>query len=163
MLLRHVLAILMLPTTMTVVVPFLIVSSRPASPTLVSVLGGAMFIAAGLALVGVTVWHFATVGRGTLAPWDPPRRLVVRGIYRHVRNPMISGVILILIGEAIALRSRAVLAWAAAFVVINATYIPLLEEEMLIQRFGDDYRAYRRNVPRWVPRMTPWEPSRTGE
>lgn len=157
MLLRHLLSILILPTTVTVVIPYLIVSSRPVRPTLTSVAVGAVVIAAGLMLVAVTVWHFATVGRGTIAPWDPPRRLVVRGVYRYVRNPMISGVILILIGEAIAMRSRDVLSWAAAFFLINLIYIPLLEEEFLIQRFGDDYLEYRRHVPRWVPRTRPWQ------
>jgi len=117
-----------------------------------------VIIALGLTLVCVTVWHFATVGRGTLAPWDPPRRLVVVGVYRHVRNPMISGVLVILLGEALALRSLGVLAWAVTFLAINMTYIPLLEEPLLLRRFGEDYQAYRRNVPRWVPRAKPWQP-----
>src|SRR5688500_16040238 len=122
MLLRHLLSILILPTTVTVVIPYLIVSSRPATPTFASLAVGTIVIAAGLTLVAVTVWHFATVGEGTLAPWDPPRRLVVRGVYRYVRNPMISGVMLILIGEAITMRSRDVLSWAAGFFLINVIY-----------------------------------------
>lgn len=162
MVLRHVLSILLLPTTVTLIVPYLIISSRPARPTLSSLTLGAVAIGAGLALVAVTVWHFATLGKGTLAPWDPPRRLVVRGVYRYVRNPMISGVILILVGEATAMRSRDLLSWAAGFFLINVVYIPLLEEEWLIQRFGDDYREYRRHVPRWVPRLTPWQPPPNG-
>jgi protein-S-isoprenylcysteine O-methyltransferase Ste14 len=157
MLLRHLLSILLLPTTMTVVIPYVIVLLGPGGPKKASLLAGSLVIAAGLTLVGVTTWHFATVGKGTLAPWDPPRRLVVRGIYRYMRNPMITGVILILIGEAIALRSIPVLRWAGLFFVINAVYIPLLEEQWLIDRFGDDYLEYRRNVPRWVPRRTPWQ------
>jgi protein-S-isoprenylcysteine O-methyltransferase Ste14 len=156
--LRHLLSILLLPTTVAGVIPYLIIASRPAAPTVTSLAIGAIVISAGLALAAVTVWQFATVGHGTLAPWDPPRRLVVRGVYRYVRNPMISGVILILVGEAIATRSRAVLAWALGFFVINAIYIPLLEEPFLIRRFGDDYREYRRRVPRWVPRTRPWAP-----
>jgi protein-S-isoprenylcysteine O-methyltransferase Ste14 len=162
MLLRHLLSILILPTTVTVVIPHLIISSRPARATLPSLAIGTIVIAAGLVLVVVTVWHFATVGKGTLAPWDPPRRLVVRGVYRYMRNPMISGVILIVLGEAIAMRSRDVLSWAAAFFLINVIYIPLLEEDWLIERFGDDYREYRRHVPRWVPRTTPWQSPRNG-
>ena len=152
MVLRHLLSILLLPTTVTIVIPYLIIVSRPATPTLTSLVVGTAVIAAGLPLVALTVRHFAAVGKGTLAPWDPPRRLVVRGVYRYVRNPMISGVILIVLGEAIAMRSRDVLSWAAAFVLINVIYIPLLEEGWLIERFGDDYREYRRHVPRWVPR-----------
>ena len=103
-----------------------------------------------------TITLFATRGRGTLAPWDPPRRLVVNGVYRHVRNPMISGVIAIVLGETAMLGLRPMAWLAAIFIAINATYIPLLEEPILRQRFGDDYDAYRRNVPRWIPRLRPW-------
>ena len=157
MLVRHVLSILLLPTTVTVLIPYLIVSTRPFGPiTWASILAGTVMIATGLTLVVTTVWHFATVGQGTLAPWDPPRRLVVRGVYRYVRNPMIAGVILILFGEAIALRSMPVLRWAGLFFLINAVYIPFLEEQWLINRFGDDYLEYRRHVPRWIPRTSPW-------
>ncbi|MBV9107942.1 MAG: isoprenylcysteine carboxylmethyltransferase family protein, partial [Gemmatimonadetes bacterium] len=105
-----------------------------------------------------TIALFATRGRGTLAPWDPPRRLVVEGIYRHVRNPMISGVIAIVLGEAAILGLRSVAGFAAIVISINAIYIPLLEEPQLRQRFGGDYDEYRRNVPRWVPRLRPWIP-----
>lgn len=117
-------------------------------------------MAAGLVLVGVTVWQFGKVGRGTLAPWDPTRRLVVTGVYRHVRNPMISGVFLVLLGEGLAFGSVGVLLWAVGFFALNATYIPLVEERGLERRFGDQYVEYRRHVPRWVPRTTSWEPIR---
>lgn len=103
----------------------------------------------------------ATVGRGTLAPWDPTSRLVVRGPYRHVRNPMISGVLLVLLGEAAFLGSLPVLAWFAAVLAVNAVYFPLVEEPGLSRRFGEDYERYRANVPRWVPRLRPWEPGRS--
>lgn len=157
--LRHLLSILLLPATVTLVVPYVILSSRPSPPpSLAAAILGALVICCGLALVVVTVRYFATLGRGTLAPWDPPRHLVVAGVYRHVRNPMISGVILILFGEALAFRSVGLLAWALGFLALNATYIPLLEEPMLEGRFGDEYRLYKRNVPRWVPRRTAWTP-----
>jgi protein-S-isoprenylcysteine O-methyltransferase Ste14 len=100
---------------------------------------------------------FATVGKGTLAPWEPPQRPVVRGLYRHVRNPMISGVLFVLLGESVLTASMPLFRWFLIFVVINAIYIPLLEEPMLVNRFGDDYMTYKRNVPRWIPRLTPWE------
>jgi protein-S-isoprenylcysteine O-methyltransferase Ste14 len=103
-----------------------------------------------------TITLFASVGRGTLAPWDPTRRLVVRGPYRHVRNPMISGVLSILLGEAALLGSFPLLAWFGVFFAANAIYMPLVEEPGLERRFGDDYRTYKRNVPRWVPRRKPW-------
>jgi protein-S-isoprenylcysteine O-methyltransferase Ste14 len=102
--------------------------------------------------------RFATEGEGTLAPWDPPRRLVVRGPYRYVRNPMISGVVLVLFGEAAVLLSRPHLSWAHLFLGLNAVYIPLLEEPLLAARFGDAYRTYCRHVPRLLPRWRPWDP-----
>jgi protein-S-isoprenylcysteine O-methyltransferase Ste14 len=163
--LRHLLSILLLPSVVTILVPYLIVRSRLSDlnpvvnfTNLAAFLGGGILISLGLTLICATVWHFATVGRGTLAPWDPPRRLVVVGVYRHVRNPMISGVLLILFGEALALRSIALLTWAIAFFVINTTYIPLFEEQSLLRRFGEDYKTYCRNVRRWLPRIKPWEP-----
>jgi protein-S-isoprenylcysteine O-methyltransferase Ste14 len=165
--LRNILSILILPTTVTVVVPYLILSPRPSgtaawavpdplAPAIAS--AGVCALAAGLGLVGVTVWHFATIGRGTLAPWDPPRHLVVAGVYRHVRNPMISGVLLILLGETLWFRSAGLLVWTVGFFALNATYIPLVEERGLERRFGDEYREYKRHVPRWVPRMSAWRP-----
>jgi protein-S-isoprenylcysteine O-methyltransferase Ste14 len=119
----------------------------------------------GLLTVGVllfvpSVHQFVTEGRGTLAPWDPPQRLVVRGPYRYVRNPMISGVALVLFGEALLLVSRPHLGWALAFLGINAVYLPLLEEPGLLHRFGETYREYCRHVPRLLPRWRPWEPPR---
>ena len=121
-----------------------------------SITVGAILLLAGLALFISTLFLFATEGRGTLAPWDPPRRLVVRGPYRFVRNPMISGVILILIGECLGFRSWPLAEWAAGFAVINMIYIPLLEEPQLKWRFGEEYQQYKRNVPRLFPRLRPW-------
>ncbi|PYQ57317.1 MAG: isoprenylcysteine carboxylmethyltransferase family protein [Acidobacteria bacterium] len=157
--LRHILSILLLPVTVTLVVPYVLLSLRPfSSLSLAAAFPGAGVILCGLALVFVTIRYFATLGRGTLAPWDPPKHLVVAGVYRHVRNPMISGVMPILFGEALGLRSVPLLEWALGFLALNMTYIPLLEEPMLEGRFGDEYRQYKRHVPRWVPRRTAWVP-----
>jgi protein-S-isoprenylcysteine O-methyltransferase Ste14 len=111
-------------------------------------------------LVYKTVSLFATVGDGALAPWDPPRRLVVRGPYRYVRNPMISGVLSILLGEAILLGSVPLLVWFVIFFTLNALTMPLIEEPLLESRFGSEYVTYKRNVPRWIPRLKPWTPGR---
>jgi protein-S-isoprenylcysteine O-methyltransferase Ste14 len=100
---------------------------------------------------------FATVGHGTLAPWNPPQRLVVRGIYRHVRNPMMLGVCSILFGEALFTASLPLLCWFTFFVIVVMIVIPLVEEPGLVRRFGEDYVVYRQNVPRWIPRRTPWD------
>jgi protein-S-isoprenylcysteine O-methyltransferase Ste14 len=144
----------------TLVVPGVIVALGEEVEVGWPAVPGAVLIAAGLALWAWTVTLFARIGKGTLAPWDPTQRLVVHGPYRHVRNPMISGVIAILLGEAALLGSWTLLAWALAFFALNATYIPLVEEPGLVRRFGDDYLRYRENVPRWLPRPRPWEPRR---
>ena len=83
---------------------------------------------------------------------------MVEGVYRHVPNPMNSGVVLILLGESLVFLPLGCWSWALGFKSLNAIYIPLLEEPMLEGRFGDDYRQYKRYVPRWVPRRTAWTP-----
>ena len=159
--LRSIISILLLPGTMTVVVPFLILSA--AHPRgweqcwIIPLLAGAAVICAGLVLVGWTVGLFATVGRGTLAPWDPPRHLVVDGPYRHGRNPMISGILFILAGETVMFMSAGLLIWATAFFTVSALFIPFFEEPALERRFGDQYTEYKRNVPRWIPRWKAWQ------
>ncbi|MFQ5971774.1 MAG: methyltransferase family protein [Alphaproteobacteria bacterium] len=110
----------------------------------------------GLVFAIWTVRLFSERGGGTPAPWNPPTKLVVRGPYRHVRNPMITSVMAILAAEALLFRSWPVAAWLLAFLVVNAVYLPLFEERDLQRRFGEDYKLYRSNVPRWWPRLTPW-------
>jgi protein-S-isoprenylcysteine O-methyltransferase Ste14 len=160
---RHLRAILLLPFAGAVVIPATVVfftgldtfgvwQSAPAAGITAAVLG-VLLMGLGLSLVVATIRLLATVGRGTLAPWDPTRRLVVRGVYRHVRNPMISGVSFVLLGEAVAAASLPLLSWFSLFVVVNAIYIPLAEEPGLLRRFGSEYEAYSRNVPRWLPRL----------
>jgi protein-S-isoprenylcysteine O-methyltransferase Ste14 len=118
---------------------------------------GIVLVGFGLLLAAASVRRFATEGKGTLAPWDPPREFVVRGPYRFVRNPMISGVILVLFGEASVLLSPPHAVWAASFLALNLLHIPLVEEPQLERRFGDPYRDYCRNVRRFVPRLSPWQ------
>jgi len=122
----------------------------------ISILLGLVSIGAGLALWLWTVRLFARVGQGTLAPWDPPRRLVIRGPYRHLRNPMIAAVLAVLAGEAMVLGSVPLLIWGAIFFGFNHAFFVLREEPALEQRFGDEYRAYRREVPRWLPKRAAW-------
>jgi protein-S-isoprenylcysteine O-methyltransferase Ste14 len=138
-------------------VPALILWGSGVDLDLVAALLGAGVLALGLGLVIWTVTLFTTVGEGTLAPWDATRTLVVRGPYRHVRNPMITGVVLILAGEAVAFRSWGLVIWLAIFTAANAIYMPLSEEPGLRRRFGDDYDTYSAHVPRWVPRLRPWQ------
>jgi protein-S-isoprenylcysteine O-methyltransferase Ste14 len=119
---------------------------------------GLVLVVLGLILFVATVRLFSRYGEGSIMPWDPTLRLIVRGIYRHVRNPMHTGVFLVLFGEGLLLRSTPLLLLVAAVVVLHLFYIPLSEERGLERRFGEAYRVYKRNVPRWIPRWTPWEP-----
>lgn len=152
---RHLAAILLLPGIVTVCVPALIVWQTGADVGLLAVIGIPL-VAIGLVLLASTIKLFGSVGRGTLAPWDPTARLVVRGPYRYVRNPMISGVLFVLLGEAALLGSPPLLLWFAVVFAVNAVYIPLVEEPGLSRRFGGDYARYKAHVPRWVPRIRPW-------
>jgi protein-S-isoprenylcysteine O-methyltransferase Ste14 len=154
---RHVAAILLLPVMATVVVPALLEWNAEVEFSPLFAFGG-LLVAVGLLLFVTTVVLFARIGQGTLAPWDATSRLVVRGPYRHVRNPMISGVLFVLLGEAAVLGSPALLIWATAFLAVNAVYMPLFEEPGLKRRFGKDYETYAAHVPRWLPRLRPWEP-----
>jgi protein-S-isoprenylcysteine O-methyltransferase Ste14 len=164
---KHLRAILLLPFMVAVLIPgtllyctgvdtFDLWQSSPATRVALPALG-LLLIGLGLTLMVATIRLFVAVGQGTLAPWEPPQRLVVQGVYRHVRNPMIAGVFLFLLGEAVLAASLPLLVWFAAFVAVNAVYIPLAEEAGLLKRFGDEYLAYKQNVPRWVPRLRPWE------
>jgi protein-S-isoprenylcysteine O-methyltransferase Ste14 len=158
-------AILALPFTVTVLIPAAIVAGGGATgwgldgvARAATIVVGAGLISAGLAVFVWTVRLFAWIGRGTLAPWDPPERLVVAGPYRHLRHPMISGVTLVLAGEALALGSSGIAVVLGAFAALNAVYLPLVEEPALVRRFGADYERYMANVGRWIPRLRPWEP-----
>jgi len=122
----------------------------------VIVLAGALLMGSGLYYLSITIWLFISIGRGTLAPWSPTSKLVVIGPYRHVRNPMISGVLMTLLGESIAFGSIGIFICFLLFFIINHIYFIYSEEPGLARRFGDKYLSYKRNVPRWIPRLRPW-------
>ena len=158
-------AIVVLPGTVVVFIPMLIVhlASGTKFTHRLSGLGDVtlwMGLVAGCVGLALAVWTstlFTGYGSGTPAPWNPPTRFVVRGPYRHVRNPMIIGALLMLVSEALILRSLPVALWAAVFFAANTVYFPLSEEKGLEARFGDSYRAYKANVPRWIPRVRGWQ------
>lgn len=161
-LLRHLAAILLLPFVVTVIVPSYLLGAPgdtrwPDGDVLASVAraAGVVLLGSGLALFAWCVTLFARVGRGTLAPWDPTHRLVAVGPYRYTRNPMITGVALILCGEALVWGSRRLAILAGSFVLLNHLYFLLIEEPGLRRRFGESYRAYAEQVPRWLPRLHP--------
>ncbi len=164
---KQIQAIVLLPGIVTIVVPAALVTlggavnvgwSLTPPLNLLPPLFGLLLVGVGFGLLFKTVVLLATIGQGTLAPWTPTRRLVVRGIYCYVRNPMISGVLSILLGEAILLGSAPLWGWFLIALLLNLTYIPLVEEPGLARRFGEDYALYRENVPRWIPRLKPWQP-----
>ncbi len=162
---RQARAAVVLPGSATIVVPVAILLAVEganvgwglgAPIALLIGMAGIALIASGFSIWLWTVRLFSRIGRGTLAPWDPTSRLVVAGPYRHVRNPMICGVAAALAGEAILLGSVWIVAWMGVFLAINFAFFLLFEEPGLERRFGQEYRSYKHNVPRWVPRRTPW-------
>ena len=155
--LRHTLSILLLPFLAVVGVPYWLLTAFAAGDyrwsggsLTVWLLRpiGAFFFIAGFALFSWCVGLFARVGQGTLAPWDPTRNLVAVGPYCYVRNPMITGVALMLIGQTLLWGSWLVGLWACVFVGVNHIYFLLSEEPGLEKRFGERYRVYKANVPR---------------
>ena len=156
---RHARAIALLPGTVAFVVPAVLVASYETEFAFWRALIGVPLVAAGFAMWLWTVRLLARIGKGTLAPWDPTTRLVVEGPYAHVRNPMITGVLSVLLGEALIFGSMAIAIWAAIFALINHVFFLAYEEPAVEGRFGDEYLNYKANVPRWFPRRTAWQPS----
>lgn len=157
--LRHLFSFI-LPFTVLIIVP-LYIEKKILLHNILVTLTGCLVIASGLVIMTLTISMFATIGKGTLAPWSPTKKLVISGLYRYVRNPMILGVFIILIGESIALLSVRILEWAVIFLFINTTYFLVYEEPGLEERFGDEYLEYKKHVRRWIPRLTPYIPDQT--
>ena len=115
---------------------------------------GVVPLAAGLVIYAWTAFDFAWTGRGTPAPIDPPRRLVVHGLYRYMRNPMYVGVLLVIAGQAILRRSWQTMEYAAVVALVFAGFVVVLEEPLLRSQFGAAYSQYCSEVPRWLPRRS---------
>jgi protein-S-isoprenylcysteine O-methyltransferase Ste14 len=143
---RAVLAFLVLPGTVGFVVPLLLIAPRTpmtVGPALVPVTTG----------IFVLLWcvrDFYVAGRGTLAPWAPPRRLVRTGLYRFSRNPMYVGVLSILVGWATGFRSWPLAVYAALVALAFHLRVVLYEEPTLARSFGREWEQYRVQVPRWL-------------
>ena len=141
-------------------VPWLITRwSAHEWPSPLRVLGGLM-IGAGLAVLLQAFARFAVEGVGTPAPVAPTERLVVGGAYRYVRNPMYLAVAALIFGQALLLGQPELLLYGVAICAIVAVFAHAYEEPVLARRFGEQYESYRRAVPPWRPRRTPWEPGR---
>jgi protein-S-isoprenylcysteine O-methyltransferase Ste14 len=163
MLLRWIKTVVLLPFNVLIVVPAIILYFSDYSPEMQGafyLIGGAFLLIVGLLLAAWTMRLFEKVGKGTAAPWDPPKKLVVAGPYCYVRNPMITSVLIMLIAESLLLGSCHIFGWFIVFFLGNTVYFPFFEEKDLEKRFGKDYLQYKRNVPRWIPRLSPWKPGR---
>ena len=150
--LRAIFFVLLLPGTVAGYVPFRILSAadQVRGPELSLSSAGASIVAiAGAVVLLRCVWDFFAKGRGTLAPIDPPRVLVVSGLYRFTRNPMYNGVLALILGEAWLFGSMSLLKYALLVFVLFHLFVVLYEEPALTSQFGESYRVYRRAVPRW--------------
>ena len=140
---------ILVPNTVTIVVPYYLLPGGDFHLGLVRYLGIPL-IALGAALYLRCAWDFARVGLGTPAPIDPPRNLVAVGLYRYVRNPMYVGIVSELLGECIFFESRRVLAFALFAVLATHLFVVFYEEPTLRKKFGASYEEYCRRVPRCV-------------
>ena len=152
--LRSLFFTIVVPGTVTVLIPYLIVSGGRA--TVIEHWGAPEYLSLVPIVVGAVIllrciWDFTVVGRGTLAPIDPPTELVVRGLYRYVRNPMYLGVLILLLGETALFESVALLEYTAGWFVVVYLVVVLYEEPALRSRFGEPYNRYCRSVRRWLP------------
>jgi protein-S-isoprenylcysteine O-methyltransferase Ste14 len=117
---------------------------------------GGVLVGLGIAGLVECFGRFALEGRGTPAPVAPTRSLVVSGLYRHVRNPMYVAVVSVILGQALLLGSRVLLLYAGVVWLLFHAFVRVYEEPTLRRQFGASYEAYRANVRRWWPRLTPW-------
>ena len=113
---------------------------------------GMIMVAIGTAIALWCVFTFVFIGKGTPAPFDPPRKLVIRGPYRFVRNPMYIGAGITLTGAALFYQSLSIFIYTGAFFLVTHLFVVLYEEPTLRRTFGDEYEAYFRRVSRWLPR-----------
>jgi protein-S-isoprenylcysteine O-methyltransferase Ste14 len=152
---RAAIFILIAPGAIAGWLPWYLAGSR--RPRLHSPFGviGAVFAVLGWLVLLWCAREFAVRGRGTPAPYDPPRQLVVDGLYRFVRNPMYVAVVTSVLGQAAMYRSRTVLWYAAIVAVGFHLRVVLVEEPRLTELFGRSFDDYRARVPRWVPLVAP--------
>lgn len=151
-----ILGIVLFPLNVMIVIPALILWFSGKLMVfeffIIWIISGILFIFVGLYLCWITISLFTDYGKGTPTPWAPPIILVTIGVYRYVRNPMMIGVWCVLIGEAIIFLSVGLLIWLLIFFIGSIILVQWWEEVELEKRFGDSYRQYKKEVPRWIPR-----------
>jgi len=147
------------PGAVIALIPYLLLSRSPSAFTHIGARTGLFQLfalipmAGGAAIYFRCAWDFASTGKGTPAPIDPPKRLVARGLYRFVRNPMYVGVLMALFGEAWLFRSGALLVYAVTAFTWQHLFVVLYEEPALKRKFGESYSDYLARTPRWIPRI----------
>ena len=144
------------PGVVAGLVPWLLTGWSSSGPPVPVAVLGAVLVVAGAGVLLHAFGRFVVEGRGTPAPVAPTERLVVGGLYRHVRNPMYVAVGATIVGQALLLGRPWLLAYAAAFWAVVAAFVHGYEEPTLSARYGQQYAEYRRAVPAWWPRIRPW-------
>jgi protein-S-isoprenylcysteine O-methyltransferase Ste14 len=146
------------PGTTAGLVPWLITGwDRPSGGVGVLDVVGVVLVLAGAAVVVTCFVRFVREGRGTPAPVAPTETLVVGGLYRYIRNPMYVGVASAIAGQALLFRSGGVAVWLALFLFAVVSFVKGYEEPQLAEQFGASYQRYRREVPGWWPRRSPYQ------
>ncbi len=151
--------LLLAPGTVAGFVPWWISRWRMQPPLLglaASRIAGLLLMAAAVAVLLDSFARFALQGRGTPAPVLPARRLVVGGLYRHVRNPMYVAVVAAIAGQGLVLGNVRVLAYGALVWLAFHLFVVGYEEPTLRGKFGAEYEELCANVPRWIPRLRTW-------
>jgi protein-S-isoprenylcysteine O-methyltransferase Ste14 len=144
-----------LPGAATIYIPYwLLLSPSAPAPLPFGIFRyfGLLPMLLGAAIYFRCAWDFTFAGKGTPAPIDPPKELVVRGLYKYVRNPMYVGVLTLLIGEALFFASWQLFIYAAVIFLLFNLFVIFYEEPALRQKFGASYHRYCETVPRWIPR-----------
>jgi protein-S-isoprenylcysteine O-methyltransferase Ste14 len=145
------------PGFVLVYIPYWLTRFRvPVGEPLWQIVLAAALIAAGTAPLFESMKRFVIVGRGTLVPAVPTERLVVSGFYRRMHNPMYTGLLVVLVGEAILFESRDLVLYIAAIWLVTHLFVCFYEEPTLTRRYGVEYLRFKKHVPRWIPRLRPW-------
>lgn len=159
-LLIHIRDWLALPFVVTVIIPFLLYKTGihliQVPPDIFKIAGSIVY-ALGISMQLYTTSLFGRYAQGTLAPWQPTQKLVIRGPYQYCRNPMITGVLMMLLGEALFFNALGIMVWTCIFFAMNTMYFIFKEEPSMLARFGETYTEYKKHVPRWIPRLTPYK------
>ena len=148
--------LLVAPGTVAGLVPWLLTGWESRGWPWPVRLVGALLLAAAVAALLSAFARFAREGIGTPAPIAPTQRLVVGGLYRHVRNPMYVAVVTAVLGQGLLLGRPVLLFYALALWAVFAAFVRVYEEPLLLDTYGDDYERFRAAVPAWIPRLRPW-------